>query len=262
MNNDQFLDKLFGSSNPLWIIVLCNILDGLDAKLYEVDFVRQAIEWWREDFIRLKSGCPTTGDDELLETSLSTLLLPENILSVKPSRPKPAFRLNCSVASSTQNCAHSMLAESFVIWVLHEDDHHTLLKDGSIGLHPPYFPNHAISPSVRIGSGKAIGKPGGVVFMTTFEAIQHFLSVPVKANKVRDRLGLPHWKKTQEFVLLEIQASELAKLPQGRPTFVDAGCHRRFQAVASDPVNHAKNDWGFTVDLEIFGLFGNLNGQK
>jgi hypothetical protein len=90
------------------------------------------------------------------------------------------------------------------------------------------------------------------VFLTIFEATEPFLSGADKANEARDRLGLPHWKKTQEFVLLEMEASELAKLPQGRPTFVDAGSHVRFQAVANNPANHAKHDWGFTLDLKRF----------
>jgi hypothetical protein len=140
MNNHQFLEKLDNSSSSLWIIVLCNILDGFDAKLYDDDFVRQAMEWWRQDFIRLQTGNPTANEEELLETSLCTLLLPEDSLGFKPSKPKPDFRLNCRVSVSGQNYAHSMHVDSFFRHVIHEDDRSTLVKDGLINPRPPTSP--------------------------------------------------------------------------------------------------------------------------
>jgi hypothetical protein len=88
--------------------------------------------------------------------------------------------------------------------------------------------------------------------VATIKAIEPFLLGTDKANEVRDRLGLLHRKKTQELVMLEMQVSELADLPQARPTFVDAGMHQRFQAIANHPTNRSKKDWGFTLDLAKF----------
>jgi hypothetical protein len=137
MDNHQFLDKLANSPSTLWTIVLCNILDGLDADLYKADFVKQAMEWWRVDFLRLKSEDPDADEDDLMETALSTLLLKEVVSSSKPVSPKPDFRMKYLVNSSLYNCCNSLLAESFLFLVVHEDDRRRLLKDGLIRLRSP-----------------------------------------------------------------------------------------------------------------------------
>jgi len=257
MNNHEFIDRLLQKPpNPRWIIVLCNILDGLDSKpkLYDDNFVREAVTWWREDFLlRLKAMKPKENEDDLLETSLTILGTPGAPSGIKPSSPKPDLRLKCRTsAPTTSSYTNAMLAATFVLRVLHPDDQADLGGDGELGAGPKYFMGYAVSQKVRIQPGEGIGKPGGIVFLAAFRDVAPLLTGATKANDVRDHLGLVHWEKNKAYVMLELNAGELTSLRQGRPTFVDAGSHRRFMAVASDPANQTKVDWGFTLDLDGF----------
>lgn len=242
--------------NPRWVIVLCNILDGHDAGLYDANFLKQAIEWWRDEFLWRKSAYPTETEDDHLAVTLDTLLVPDALSKFKPGRPKPDFQLKCRTRNGVENYAHSMSAESFLTWVLHDVDRRTLASDGLLSLGTPRFVDQDDYPVVRIGDGKNVGQTGKVAFLALFSAIEPLLTASTKANDVRDGLGLVHWKKYGEYVLLEIEASDLEKLCLGRPTFVDAGSHRRFKATANDPANQVKSDWGFTLNLNDFTQTG------
>jgi hypothetical protein len=255
MNNHDFIDKLL--QKPLGVIVLCNILDGLDAGLYGENFVRDAMDSWREDFLRREGE----NEDKRLSGSLDSLVTRPASAS---GRPAPCLRLRCQVtvaeALAATSYAHSMLADSFIRHVLHPDDQAFLVREGVLGTGPtPRFLEHSISQTVRIGHAKCIGSPfipDKVVFLAPFDDVSPLLANASKANAVRDRLGLVHRKRDDELVLLELPGKDLAVLQQGRPSFVDAGSHRRFKAVASNAVNQGKADWGFTLDLEGFANTG------
>ena len=241
MENQNFVSQLLSSENPRWVIVLCNILDGLDAKLYDEDFVREAIGGWRSGSLRHQGTLP---DDDQLKTDLDTLAT--------------KFRLKCPVSDTKNevvgNYAHAMSAESFLRWVVHSDNRNAQLSDAEVGIIG--VPRFVASRKVRIAPGKGIGEPGRVVFLAPFADLAPLLSSSTKANDVRDRAGLMKWKKGQEYIVLELDARELAAVRLSRPTFADAGSHRRFKAVASDPANHSRSDWGFTLDLNHFVTTG------
>lgn len=247
MNNQHFVDRLL--RHPRWVIVLCNILDGLDAGLYDQDFVRNAVDWWRESFLRRKGMEPTSNEDALLSETLD-MLVTQKSLSGQPFRLKT--KVPITAEDTTTSYAHSMAAESLLRWVLHEDDQNALAADAILGVGIPAFLNHSISSPVRIGPGKCIGKPGGVVFLAPFDDVAPLLASMDKSNLVRDRLGLVHWEQHKEYVTLELAADAPALSLLGRPTFVDAGAHRRFKAVACESANKSRDDWGFTLDLEQF----------
>lgn len=250
MTNQDFVDKLLPESpQPLWLIVTCNVLDGLDAGLYDQDFVREAIDRWREEFLRFKASSPTEDDKDLLSASLDELVTYKT-----PSGQ--SFCLRSVVSTSEElvlSYSHSMRADSFVSKVLPAEEQEALAEEGKLGRAGiAVFPNLSTSFECRVGERQGIGQPKKVVFLAPFSKVAPLLGNKNKSSLVRDRLGLVHWKQGAEYVALEIAYEVPTSSCLGRPTFVDAGAHRRFKAVASDPTNKSRAAWGFTLDLEQF----------
>jgi hypothetical protein len=68
-----------------------------------------------------------------------------------------------------------------------------------------------------------------------------------KASDSRDYLGLVHHQTNVHLIALHIPASAVKLVESNRPTFADAGQHRRF-LVSCLPASFA-HDWGQTLDL-------------
>ncbi|MGB5064960.1 MAG: hypothetical protein WBQ37_14580 [Candidatus Competibacter sp.] len=258
MDNHEFIDKLLQKPfNPLWIIVICNILDGLNLGLYKNDFVKDAITQWRNNYLIQKNAHPTIEEDKHLQTALDMLsiFLPSSGTGLS----KFDARIKCysPLTKAINSYAHAMNAFSFILRVLHHDDRDNLIADGALGIGKKCFIEDSIPP-VRIQPDAGIGRKGGVVFLTSFTDVANLLSNTTKADDIRDKVGLIHWEKNNEYVILEIQASELTLLRQGRPTFADAGSHRRFKALANNRSNKTQSNWGFTVDLDNFATQGKI----
>ncbi|MGJ4911290.1 hypothetical protein [Bradyrhizobium sp. HKCCYLS2033] len=81
------------------------------------------------------------------------------------------------------------------------------------------------------------------------------------ANYLRDLLGLVHREPTSPplyLVVYSFPASVVEKAVHFRPTFVEAGSHRRFAARPRGRGAPRRNDWGKTVDLARLELGGVL----
>ena len=77
--------------------------------------------------------------------------------------------------------------------------------------------------------------------------------MPGLPDRARDRLGLIHRKVGDSLVALYLPAKAIDPLPNGRPTFADAGIHARFKSRADTTANRKRCRWGHTADLDKFG---------
>lgn len=68
-------------------------------------------------------------------------------------------------------------------------------------------------------------------------------------NRVRDRLGLVHHENGTPLVSLYLSGETIKGRKHARPTFADAGGHRRFKTVFDLACNKRRKCWGFTTDL-------------
>ncbi|MHB8166198.1 MAG: hypothetical protein ACYDDT_05420, partial [Sulfuricella sp.] len=86
-----FVGKL--AVHDLGVVILCNILDGHAEGLYDVDFVRELMDWWASLYVwRIKtSGRPNTKPEEceLILGSLNLLLFQPQPPSFRPGRKRP-----------------------------------------------------------------------------------------------------------------------------------------------------------------------------
>ena len=78
------------------------------------------------------------------------------------------------------------------------------------------------------------------------------------ADFARDFLGLIHHKTGQHLIALHVPASAVAQVATARPTFADAGRHRRFMAAAAGDPPPYQHAWGQTLDLDAFQDTGEL----
>lgn len=72
------------------------------------------------------------------------------------------------------------------------------------------------------------------------------------ADVARDYLGLVHRAADEHLVAIHLPASAIQQVNAARPTFADAGHHRRFMVSADDTPPVYPAHWGQTLDLECF----------
>ena len=71
-------------------------------------------------------------------------------------------------------------------------------------------------------------------------------------DAIRDRLGLIHYEDNIPLVELRIPGTRLRSRKHARPTFADAGSHRRFRIRPDKSSARQRSGWGWTVDLLHF----------
>ncbi len=106
--------------------------------------------------------------------------------------------------------------------------------------------------SVSLRRGKTLGRRTGLLWITQRKEVEPYINFTDAADRVRDRLGLIHYKSRRRLLRLRIRPTMLAGKSVGRPTFADAGSHRRFKAAADKAANRRRQSWGFSADLSLF----------
>lgn len=97
--------------------------------------------------------------------------------------------------------------------------------------------------------GSTLGYP--LVWITPRDAFKRKLSAAAnEAALARDRLGLVHQAANAHLVAMHIPASAIQPVASNRPTFADAGEHRRFLVSPTERPPPYPRAWGQTVDLE------------
>ncbi len=241
MDDREFIDIL--KDEPQWVIVMCNLLAGLKAKLYSESFVKKAIGDWRESYLRYLSA----GEPNPVAAAIHDMA--------------DYNRMHVTVETDANiSCTHSLPAIRASQLTTDPEDRSSLAANTKLGTGHPSSPRFTATQLVKISKGRVIGdpkRPERPVFLASFRDIEPLLKNEDKADQIRDKLGLVNWKEGTEYVMLKFQGEQLASLQHGRPTFADAGSHRRFKATASAKENQKKRDWGFALDLKAFAQRNN-----
>lgn len=257
-----FVGKL--AVHDLGVVILCNILDGHAEGLYDVGFVRELMDWWAGLYVwRIKTGGrPNTKPEEceLILGSLNLLLFQPQPPSFRPGRKRPDFllRISKSLTIDTMDLKYLHVLKSVFVFDIFFTPTATkrVSASGSMALHREPGIKRKISKakldSTDFNLGQVLGRDGEVVFLTLAEGLKKIIGKPNMASMARDVLGLAHHEEGVELVALGFHCPSVGQSNHARPTFADAGGHRRFKAVADNAVNKADKTWGFAVDLERF----------
>jgi hypothetical protein len=75
-----------------------------------------------------------------------------------------------------------------------------------------------------------------------------------QSNRARDVLGLVHYRDATPVAAIYFSSELLRSGPRARPTFVEAGDHRRFKAHGESSESKRQPSWGRTADLKKFAV--------
>ncbi len=257
-----FVAKL--SSHDRGIIILCNMLDGYEDGLYGKEFIRVLLDWWAALYVwRIKSeGLPTAKEleAERLLGTLNMLLFQPWPVGFRAGLARPDFRLACIANAPATDCdiqyLNVQLQQTVFDFFLKPDALSRVVAKGGMPLHrEPGFRRKISKVDLAATDFKdrqLLGREREVVFVTPAEGLKKIMSKPKMASMARDVLGLIHQKDSMDLVALSFACPAIEPSKSARPSFADAGGHRRFKALASQASNKADRSWGYTVDLDLF----------
>ena len=241
-------------------IVVCNVVDGhADGHLMKTD-VKQYFEWWI-DLCKHKGLKSITSRLAAMNTLQNSKYPNDFKVGVK----RPDFRFRCPERRPRKQGKFQELCSTVPGLVLSEvidDTTRDALKAKSIHLPVNHSNDWAddfvrammdIPDSLRtgrLGAGKSIGRHSGSVWITGKPILDKKLAgYGQPADRARDVLGLVHRKPPEILVAIHFPWAVTGEVPSARPTFMDAGGHRRFRAQADARHRRRMAAWGHTVDL-------------
>lgn len=248
-----FIDRVL--AKPRGQIVLANLTNGLNQGLFHHKDARNVVDAWMNEFCRkfktvLKGGLSEGREEDELINCLETI---KKVFRVKCQR-RP--RRSCK-ARGFGTVIH---AGTLIAHYMSEHDRRRLSASGAItglSISAPAAETEIDAlmslrrRQVNLRPNQVIGNPESVLWITPLEEVQKHLVGTEAAERVRDGLGLIHRDRLHEpLVLLELPASAVAGTTNGRPTFADAGSHRRFKTHVDGKAKSKRSAWGHTVDLE------------
>ena len=237
-------------------IIVCNVLLGLQHKLYDKEFVRSLFDWWAamaEYSANLKSKVSISDllSNELIK-SLDLLLfepLPNNF---RKGQNKPDFSLVRKSVSKLNFDYYLTVIPYHIFWdyLVDEADRREFAAR-----YPGAFQNDVaeISKTHEIGlqQSKTIGNPKKPLWLTLWAEA---MPTHPDADSVRDLLGLAHLGQVTKLIALKLPRDKLGAAAAGnmaRPSFTDAGSHSRFKSCTLTTAKRKRSAWGHTTNLKI-----------
>ena len=107
---------------------------------------------------------------------------------------------------------------------------------------------------VPLRPGATVGVPGHLLWFTSREQLNTAMAdedASARGQRARDVLGLNHRKAGETLIAVHFVGSAVAD-SSAKPTFIDAGTHRRFMGRPETEAGRADLAWGRTVDLHAF----------
>lgn len=265
----EFVNELVAEN--LGRIVVCNVVDGhAEGHLMKID-VKQYFEWWI-DLCEHKGFKSIPSRLAAMKTLRNGKYPSTFMVGVK----RPDFRFRCLKRRPRKQRRFRELCSTVSALVLREvidDTTRDALAAKSI-----HFPANDRSDCTddfvrammdlpdslrtgRFGAGKSIG-PSDVVWITGKPILDEELDgYEQPADRTRDVLGLVHRQPPEVLVVLHFPWAVTDKVRSARPTFMDAGDHRRFRAQAGARHRRRMTAWGHTVDLaKVSAKAKNVNG--
>lgn len=254
---EKFVDQIL--SDHRGQIIICNILDGLDEGLYNKDFICKLLDWWKVLYSHMG------GSKSTLLSTLNALVFNQMPIGFRKGIIKPNFRLICCRKTRVINDDTELttVIPVFVFkFIIHKKDMDRLHSQGV------EFPSDEWQPwneeainslmnlpdahrKIRIDAGKTISKH--LLWYTIKKGFENALLKGTDyADQVRDALGLVHHEQGKILIALHLSGNALKYVNSGRPTFSDAGIHKRFKTRADKLTNKQRKAWGHTADLGHF----------
>ena len=253
----EFADALVATD--LGRIVVCNVVDGYaEGHLMKID-VKQYFEWWID-------LCEHKGFKSIPSrlAAMKTLRNGKYPSTFKAGAKRPDFRFRGPKRRPRKQSRFRELCSTVPALVLREvidDKTRDALKAKAI--HFPTTHNSDwtddfvrtmmdLPDSLRtghFGSGKSIGRSGSV-WITGKPILDAKLNgYGQPADRARDVLGLVHRQPPDVLVAFHFPWAVMDNVRSARPTFMDAGDHRRFRVQAGARRRRRMAAWGHTVDL-------------
>lgn len=257
-------------------IILCNVLDGYQAKLFTRETIRVFFDWWCKAFPIIAAK---KSKDPLADPLFDTL----DLLRMEPSfwaglygdipglaalGGKPDFRSLCRrVGRYNRRSGELITVMPTEAFFLHLAADVRDLCMGT-GLFDTTCDGTSVKAAVqdatggfwagkmaradRLKPGACLGPPSGVFWFTAYGELKEAINYH-DADGVRDLLGLIHLDDgDSEIDLIGIAFSASAFKSDdthGRPTMMDAGSNRRYKARTFLPRYRRRSFWGFTGHL-------------
>lgn len=253
----EFVDALVATDPGR--IVVCNVVDGhAEGHLKQID-VKRYFEWWID-------LCVHQGLRSITQklAGMGTLQNGKYPRSFKAGVQRPDFLFRCPKRRPRKQRKFEELCSAVPALVLREvidDTTRDALKAKSIhfpATHSSDWTDDFVKSMIdlpdslrtgRIGSGKSIGRSGSI-WITGKPILDEKLDgYDQPADQTRDVLGLVHRKPPDVLVAFHFPWAVTDKVRSARPTFMDAGDHRRFRAQAGARHRQRMVAWGHTVDL-------------
>lgn len=266
---EAFLDGLM--MRPRGRIICCNALNSLNDGQCDKAFVGEVFGWWREMFchrLRAAGTFPIDSDrfDAAAADALDALVLDSLEPGFLGARPPPQFRLRCRRRPKLKSVGADFATVTPVHGLLYHlipvDERRRMVAGGGVLVAPdptdPEVDSFALGGEQRVTlrgdpvgpAPRTVGRPHGLVWLTLTGEVAADLSHPGAAEHVRDILGLIHHGEKRALAVLHL-AHAVAGMATGRPTFADAGAHRRFKAKADDKRARHRKAWGHTAHLAL-----------
>lgn len=258
-----FLSNL--CDRPRGLVVICNVLSGLNERLFDRHFVRQVFEWWHGYLLHqlqaFKGPFPLTPEQfekEALD-ALNVLLFAPKDPSFRSGSLKPDFLLACvhkPSADPLPGCYCSVMDVQGLIYHLMSPADRRRLGAGRgvlIGGVPGIAEFEAFflagETTITLRPGSTLGKPHAVFWVTPTSGLRRNINGATVADRLRDVLGLVHFGEDQALAAIYLPTATIAPGESARPTFADAGGHRRFRARADRSDHRRQVTWGYAICL-------------
>lgn len=251
----QMIELLCNSA--LGCTIACNIIDALEDDLVELDLVREYLQECFSSYLS-ETNCKTSA-------SIAALFHWVGYCKDVDGHARFLFRC-CTHTSMDKPKAPFSTVMPYRIFAGHLVDRSAWNKrfgyraprDADCGhpavrmlcAHPNSF--DGVYPLRR---AESLGGYSQLFWITRSSRIQYITKSissderGTRGTRVRDYLGLIHREQNVPLVELRLKASKIFKKARARPTFVEAGDHRRFKIRPDLPKNIKILDWGFTADL-------------
>lgn len=259
----RFLSDLCES--PRGLVVVCNVLSGLDEGLFDPHFVHHVFDWWHGCLLHQLQASrgpfpltPEQFEKEALD-ALNVLLFAPKDPSFRKGSLKPDFLLGCARKPSANpvrgGYCSVMDVQGLIYHLMSTSDRRRLgaargvLLGGVPGSAEVDAFILAGETGIALRPGSILGNPHGVYWVTPMSGLRRDVNGATVADRLRDVLGLVHLGEGRALAAIYLPAASVSAGESARPTFADAGGHRRFRTRADRSGHRRHLTWGYTISL-------------